>query len=697
MTGTVAIKAKQKQILLIFMALIAAAGIYLHWVALDSDPPLYFEGSGQSLSTDPYQYTFHARNKVLFGEWDPLGDKKWEVFKTTLVSGVSYTIFSLFGVSQFNADAAGLILTLLAIFIFAFALRRFIGPTGIMAVLIFLLFNKILFVYGRLPYNENGVLFWGALIFLIFVEFRQNLLGKIFLGVLVMLAGMSGKIFGFIYFVPLVFSVWFENRGNRILDIVIMALSLAVSTVIWTIIVYGADFGLLIDYLFHQSVGLYGFPDTLRSPLAFLERLVSFGNDSRLFYLSGAIGIGALLSIVIILRTRPADLRKNIPIFFLIIWLTAGFLFFMIGNYRPVRYSYMLLFPMAALIGYSFFESGKYKEVIQQRPLIWRIILFGVIWVFLEQVSFSFYINEGFLAVYKWLVWMNLIPALAITYFEMKFSLSKLLFKKSVTGALVILLILLALTDFGNSYHTWQVENSCNLKEAGEDLAQILGPDAVISGPMAPSLIAQNHLKGLIYAVGISEDDPDLFKKFPVTHFAIDANGTSTVAEEFPCLKEAVPIADYWVRDADILVGKINLVTGNQQAAEYRPTDYEIGRKFFLARQYDSAGIYFERFASRYPDNKSVLHSLSELYALTGQPELGLKLIQKAAALYPRDFSIQMALASYFQRSFVATGDKTYQKLAEECYLRVTRMNPYQVDEAAELIRKISAFQSENK
>jgi hypothetical protein len=92
-----------------------------------------------------------------------------------------------------------------------------------------------------------------------------------------------------------------------------------------------------------------------------------------------------------------------------------------------------------------------------------------------------------------------------------------------------------------------------------------------------------------------------------------------------------------------------------------------------------------------------VLHSLSELYALTGQPELGLKLIQKAAALYPRDFSIQMALASYFQRSFVATGDKTYQKLAEECYLRVTRMNPYQVDEAAELIRKISAFQSENK
>ncbi|SYZ74372.1 membrane hypothetical protein [Candidatus Zixiibacteriota bacterium] len=697
MTGIVIKKSGRKKILLILMALISATGIYLHWVNLDSDPPLYFEGSGQSLSTDPYQYTFHARNKVLFGEWDPLGDKKWEVFKTTLVSGLSFVFFSIFGVSLYTANASGLILTLLAILIFAFALRRSLRGMGILAVLIFLLFNKILYVYGRLPYNENGVLFWGALIFLVFVEFRQHLWGKILLGILVTLAGMSGKIFGFLFFVSLVFSLWFENRERKAVDIAVLTISLVASTIVWTIFVYGADFRLLIDYLFSQSLGLYGFPEALGSPLAFLERLVSFGNDSRLFYLSGAIGIGTFLALVILLRTRPADLRKNISVFYLIIWLVSGILFFMVGNYRPVRYSYMLLFPMTALIGYTFFKSADYKEAVQNRKVVWAILFFFVIWIFLEQVSFSFYIDEGFLAVYKWLVWLNLIPALVITYCEMKFSFCKHLIGKKVVNALIFLLLAFSLGEFALSFRTWQIEKSYNLKEAGKDLAQILGPETVLSGPMAPSLLPENKFKGLIYAVGISKDDPALFEKFPVTHFAIDADGTTTISDEFPALKNTVPITDYWIRDADVLVGKINQVTGNPIAAQYQPTDYEFGRQYFLAGQYDSARVFWEQFAARFPDNKSVLRSLSELDALTGLPELGMQSIQKAAALYPRDFSIQMALATFYQRYFIATGNPAFQELAKECYLKVVEMNPYQSDEAADFIRKISSFRDENK
>jgi hypothetical protein len=53
---------------------------FIFWQSdLTSDPPMYYSGLGQSLATDPPYYIFHARNHVLFGQFDLYNYPRWTV------------------------------------------------------------------------------------------------------------------------------------------------------------------------------------------------------------------------------------------------------------------------------------------------------------------------------------------------------------------------------------------------------------------------------------------------------------------------------------------------------------------------------------------------------------------------------------------------------------------------------------------
>ena len=103
----------RKDRFLYILAVIVLVGGAIFWCSdLISDPPTYFSGSGQSLSTDPAQYIQHARNKVLFGQWNLADHSRWTVFRHSLTLLTGYALFSLFGVSLSTANATGVVLSL---------------------------------------------------------------------------------------------------------------------------------------------------------------------------------------------------------------------------------------------------------------------------------------------------------------------------------------------------------------------------------------------------------------------------------------------------------------------------------------------------------------------------------------------------------------------------------------------------------
>jgi tetratricopeptide (TPR) repeat protein len=253
------------------------------------------------------------------------------------------------------------------------------------------------------------------------------------------------------------------------------------------------------------------------------------------------------------------------------------------------------------------------------------------------------------------------------------------------------LFIALILFNFGRSYIIWHRQIAFNLKEAGRDLGEMVGDNAVIGGPMAPALLYENNLEGMIYAVGISDNDPGYFRKYPITHFAIEASASGLIIEKFPELEQALNTADFWIRDSKILLVRINHLTGNPRAAEYRPTDLEIGRGWMDRGVYDSALIYVNRFADEFPENKTAIKLLCELLPANGYIDEGLAVLERGIGLYPDDYMLYILKGTLYHKMYISTND---QRLLEQAYVaygdavRKNRFCRRQIEEIMEKFAK---------
>jgi len=694
MTSATPQNKSHRKILWLLITVISITAIYIYFIDLDADPPMYFDGQSQSLSTDPHHYSYFARNKILFGQGELFDTSRWRVFEVTLISGISYILFSIFGISLPVANIPGPLSIMIAIALFILALRRSLKLEAAALVLILLLFNKVLHVYGRLPYAENGMILIMAMLFYIFMHHRHKLLGKIIIGIMAALAAMAGKIFGIIIIVPVITAFWLENKPDRIKNIFIVTASSIIFGAAWILIFYGGDLGAFYEYYHSQTLGLYGFPEAFKSPLVLIEKLVNFGNDSRFYFHSPVLGLAAFVALLAAFSiVSKKNIKENIPLIFLITWFVAGILLFMCGNYRPLRYVYMLYLPMAGMTGLvlssSFHDNA---AILSWKGYIKYILIFLLFWIVIEQIVFNIFYIGYYTTKAVPVTWFSFSPAVLIAYLEYRFNFLRVLKSRLLQKALVCTIVVLTFVNFALPYYDWQGQKSFNIREASRDLGQILADDAVICGPIAPTLLLENNLKGDIYAVGVTDDDPRFFFKNPVTHFVIDAMASGFIIEKYEELTPAVEIADYYIRDAKILVVDVSHYTGNKQAAFYQPTDYEIARGFMKQQVYDSALYYMESFIKKYPDNKSALRILGDLYPLNGKPDEAMRYLIRADSLYPTDFIVKLSLAVYYQKRYVVSGDDRFRHMARKTYDEVVEINPYQADEVSGISRRIAGI-----
>ena len=82
-----------------------------------------------------------------------------------------------------------------------------------------LLLNNTLFLYGRLPFLETGLIFLSGLLFFLFMRYHDRWWGQVLCGVLVALAALAGKLFGAILILPVLLALVYRFRKKVTLPI----------------------------------------------------------------------------------------------------------------------------------------------------------------------------------------------------------------------------------------------------------------------------------------------------------------------------------------------------------------------------------------------------------------------------------------------------------------------------------------------
>jgi tetratricopeptide (TPR) repeat protein len=673
------------RILFYVLTAIILVGGFLFWQSdLTSDPPMNFSGLGQSLYTDPAQYVFHARNYVLFGQSDPFDYPKFAVFQNSLVSRLAYVWFSIFGVSMRQANLIGVLLSLGGLIFILLGVSRTHRPWVMSAVALCYVLNVTLFVHARVPYLENGLLFSSGLLFWVYSWWGDRIWGLAVSGALVAVSMLMGKLFGALLLPALISAIALSAESRRWRRILITLGAFAITSVILAVAMYAARSGAVSGYFGEQTYGLYGFPPGLSSPWAFFEYLISYGYNNRLFYQSPDLVGFFVLGGFFLARYLAADNlafaglpRTTIFSLFWIVFFVGGL---MPLGYSPIRYAIVLI-PPTLVFCFTMFDVTRglaaNLKFTWNKPL--TVILAFLAWVFLVQaIGNTVFFNEV-QTKFRVIVWFTLPAAIAAALLA-RYALVHWKLRLDSRKLTALLIIALAVSVTVNVFRIRRyhfMERNTNILDASHDLAMILGPNAVVSGPFGPTLTLDNKVKTFIHQFGVARVDSTLFDREPVTHLAADESNAEMARQIYPQLKNIKPEAVYWICDNQVFIYDISKAFNNPTARNYVESDYERAYQFSEAKQEDSAVAANDEFLKSRPYSKAGLSLYAKLLATRGQYDKAYQTYATVVARYPTDFSLQLAAGYFTLQLATATKNQSLLPVAENYLRESTVLNPY--------------------
>jgi hypothetical protein len=680
-------KTSSEWLFLLTAAIVVAGFVYWH-SDLTSDPPMYYSGIGQSLSTDPYMYSFHARNKILFGEANPLNDPRWVVLEKSLVSFCSYLWLSITEISLKEANTVGVLLSVGGLFLLLLGLTVHHRPWVTTAVALCCLINVSLITYGRLPYLENGLIFLSGLTFFLWTRFGERGWGVAAAGITIAAATVTGKAFGALLLPALVLAILISDRAVKWKHVLTAVAAFVAATTMLVLLLYQGHISQAFGFVSHQSVGLHGFPAGLKTPWGFAEHLVGFGYDNHLYSLNPDLFLlllasGALLSFGVI-RNR-ADLAGLPPTMsFSIFWVLSAWLGIMPLNYSPLRYGLFLIPPIIMLCFITIDHLlGSRRGMVMRSTIGGLAVITALLWCLLFHFSGNFFFFNDPDAPRKLMIWLALPAAFGLAL-GLRYLVRRIrLFPRSALITLAVGLI--GISVVVNSFRVRRkhvVDHSFSVAEANRDLNQILGPNAVITGPYGPTMTFQTEHKSLIHFFGAAQRDPELFDNYPITHVAVDASNRANAIEDFPALAPLQPVANYWIRDYQVGLYDVSGLFDNDEANAYVPSAYEQAIAFYRKTEYDSA----LQVLSTTPDiiNTSKAGGLlfSELMNKKKHYEHVLTMLLALAERYPTDFSLQLECGHFLQKLALMKQDRVLMLKAQKYFEKATNLNPYKADYA---------------
>ncbi len=436
--------------------------------------------------------------------------------------------------------------------------------------------------------------------------------------------------------------------------------------------------GGLFSFLWQHAAGEHGFPEGLASVSGFFENLISFGVKSGLHKYNPVTSFLLYLSLVgLVLRRERLRHLDPATIFFLG-WLAGSVLFMSPFNYLPLRYLFVLMIPVCALVGLFLSDTNRVAVGVQAKPSIITIVLLILLnWYFSYYVIVHLFVSLDSIIAYFRYVWIVLPAGLFLTGLQLSLLRGCSISIPSVTR-LPLFLVLLLLCAFaqGRYFYQWEGLRAYSLVSANSSVSQILNENAVVSGQYGPAVTADNNTRSLPHFLTADLKGAALtFREYPVTHLAVGASDWKTLLEKHTGLQKASIVARFWLRDNTVYLVRINEMFGNAKAERYQLTDFEIAMQHVSDNMTDSALIHLNRFLRRYPDNQP---ALLEAYYLTVQDKTldsARPIMDKLVSEYDTDFSVCIMAAIYYKWLHERTGDSADDILSKEYLERAIRYN----------------------
>lgn len=684
--------ARHDRLFLIAAGLIVLAGLFYWQTGLTNDPPMYYSGLGQSLYTDPPQYIFHARNYHLFGSSDPFDYPKFDVFKNSLVSRVAYFWFAVAGVSQWSADMVGLLLSLGGLVLILLGLYRYHRPWVLAAVALCYVANLSLMIHARVPYLENGLIFLASLLFWLYSWYGDRTWGIIACGVVIALATWLGKLFGVLLLPALLLAILVSDQPVKWRRALLVSGAFAAGTVLLILVMYAGRMSAVSGYFGEQTYGLYGFPPGLSSPLKFVEYLVSYGYVNRLSYrnpdLIGLLALGGAL-LARLLATKEQRFTKLPPTTMLaLFWVICFVGGLMPLGYSPMRYAVTIV-PALVVLCFTLFDRAMQttgKLTFHYRWLPVAVLAFSF-WVFLFHLVGDTIFYNTVPPKLRLITWSTLVPAVGLAYLTVWLAgrTKRLLDGRTLATLVVVTLAMVLIINGARARRALWMEPHEDIRQANVDIAQILGPEAVVSGPYGPTVTQDTKIKNFIHHFGVARVDSTLFDRYPVTHLALDASNGEAAQKAYPKLIGLIPEAQFWVCDNHVQLLNVSNVFGNQQAHQYVETPFERAASWLNRRQADSGLAALKPFMAQYPNSRAGGLLWAKLLASAGKLNEARSSYQTLAQRFPDDFAVQLECGFFVLQLSMATKDQSLLSTAEQYFYRATVLNPFQADFAMSL------------
>jgi len=651
---------------------------------LDADPPTTLSSSAD-VYTDPPQYTLFAKQFVQYGEFNPFHDNRLVFFLKSSVTALATLVFELLGTGAVQSHLVGLFYSLGGLFLFFLFLRRTAGNTAGIFYLLLICLNYNQLFYGRLPFLEHAMWFFAAAALVMVTHFRGRW-AFLAAGASLAVAIFFGKVIGVVFLFPfaclLFYQAMFENRSSRSRRVarpLMFVAGFAVVALFWVWFSYLPMQQEVTGYIGEKAFTLYGAPEGWESFDDFVWKLVSFGIESELFprmtvlSILGAVYLGFVLFAVGRGRFRPGDATAfNGGHLFIGAMIVAFYGALMPWNYQPLRYEMVLIYPLcggAAVVLAWLWRGARAPAEDNRVPKLWPILMYPVALVVVSQAwsGLAERLGSGFAfdEVKYQAAAIALVVVAAVFAVTIVVRRSQLRLPPFV-GRVIAVAALAATIGQGvalaSDWFRWPAYSE---RDNAADLAMILAPNAVLSGPFAAQMTQSNRLGCVIHMFGVVEVDSALFKRFPITHLLVDQANEDRARKDYPyVMAGAVHICTYHVGLRKVRLYRIAGYTGNASADAYQRSPFELavdqshGGNSALMQQ------HLITFFQSHPDNISGYLLAGQMAQQTGQYAEAEQFFKKAVEFSPTNYNLIGTLAMLYKNRYAVTGDKQYKEEA---------------------------------
>jgi 4-amino-4-deoxy-L-arabinose transferase-like glycosyltransferase len=662
---------------------------------LDADPPTDLSKS-TDVYTDTGQYTLWARMYVQSGAFNPFHDFRFIFFLKSSVTALAVVVYKLFGTGFWQSNLVGLLYAIGALLLFAVFLRKIAGNVTALIFLLFAGLNYNLIFYGKLPFLEHAMAFYGFLALVLLTYGRKWLpfaLGGMSLAVAIFFGKVIGMVFLFPFGCLLVYRLMFDRPETPKISYrsaISFVAGFALVTAIWYFSVYRPMQAQVAGYLEEQTVSLYGSPEGLKSIDDFMFKMVTFGILTDLFSRMAVPGLLTAVFVLMILfhvgrfrSWKDGFGRWNAGHVFIAAMMIAFFGALMIWNYRPLRYQLILIYPTcagASVLLAGLWNGWRHTEV-KKTPILFYPFCFLVTLVPLYQLYGKVLESRGTEFYYTSIRYYLFVASALVTagvavlisaYRKNKFSYSKL-----PVRAAVAVIVLVVVGGGISRYYFWTQRPTFISRDASRDLAMAISPEAVVSGPYAADLTQGTTMKAVIHMFGVSKADPDLFKRFPITHLLVDEANERRAKEDYPeVMDHATHVLSYVIGSSKVRLWRVAGATGNRMADTYPRSLLELARDNYAIDNVKQANEYAKKFLMTYPSNMSGYVFLGNMAEKLKSYNDGELLLKKAIEFSPTSYVLMKRLAEFYRDRFKETGNEEYRRLGLEQYQRAIHLAP---------------------